>query len=1024
MGTIVSLIIGVILVSGFALFAFYRSRSVLRYAKGIERRLKMVPMLIHLPPLSEDTEIGSRDVRDVIEEKISQAESLYNVLSSTGKKGFWSKFYGQRHIAFEIVATKGEVNYYVVVPVVLQQVVQQAILSAYPTARLEEVAEHNLFNPVGKLSATVGGEMHLKKDFAYPIATFRESRRDVMQTILNAFNALADEDGAAIQILIRPANENWQKSAQSVAAQKKKKKGEKGGVGALTSSREIFSALWKPPEVQDTKPEDKQLSNMEQAMVDAIEQKTRSVGYESMIRLIVSSNVNDRAQSLLNNLVAAFALFDSPSSNGFSFTPAKDMRSFATAFIFRFFPPELNKDVLNTTELATIFHFPDQRFTPTAQLQRQESKEVDGPRNLPQAGLLLGHNQFRGVKKEVRLSEEDRRRHTYIVGQTGTGKSQLLENLALQDMISGNGFAFIDPHGDAVENLLTMVPKERTEDVIYFNPGDMEYPLGLNLFEFETPEQKDFLIQEAINMLYKLYDPQRQGIIGPRYEHLFRNAALTIMSDPGGGSFVDIPKLFNDRAYVNQKLKHVTDPSVIDFWQREMPDSQRSTEFGEVKSWFVSKFGAFLSNTMMRNIIGQTKSAFNLRDIMDDRKILLVNLSKGRTGELNSKLLGMIFVMKFQAAAMSRASLAEAQRADFCLYVDEFQNFSTESFATILAESRKYHLNLIVANQYIGQLTEDVRDAVFGNVGTIVSFRSGATDAEFLAKQFMPIFDMADLIKLPNFHTVVRLMIGGVPSQPFSLKTLPRLGVMNQQLAAALKQLSAAKFGKPRLEVEKSILKRLETPKQALGASTTTSRPSSPLSRPSTYTPPAANRSFLDEWLAKRQANQPTSRSPAANNSHSFLGTNAGDTTPSPSMPSSTEETVAETQQSKPSVYQHHTRLEPLTGNATGGNASDQDNRAIDNLQSATPSALESHATLAPQPDLVSIDNVADILKHKLNAQMTEPKPQPSNQDKLVQKVPRAQLPQQPSPESLHPGEIYIDETGRVYQAKTDKEEG
>ena len=272
--------------------------------------------------------------------------------------------------------------------------------------------------------------------------------------------------------------------------------------------------------------------------------KPATPGYEVLIRVIASSNVSQRAQTLLNNIVATFALFDAPGRNGFKYTPAKDIESFVTAYIFRFFPQENNKNILNSVELATIFHFPDQRNIPTSQLGRQESKQVDGPRNIPDDGLLLGYNIFRSVKKPIRLALTDRQRHMYVVGQTGTGKSTFLENLALQDMLNGDGFAFVDPHGDTAEKLLSMVPRERTEDVIYFSPADMDYPMGLNLFEFHSPEQKDFLIQEAINMLYKLYDPQHQGIMGPRYEHLFRNAALTVMADPEGGTFIDIPKLF------------------------------------------------------------------------------------------------------------------------------------------------------------------------------------------------------------------------------------------------------------------------------------------------------------------------------------------------------------------------------------------------------------------------------------------------------------------------------------------------
>ena len=498
-----------------------------------------------------------------------------------------------------------------------------------------------------------------------------------------------------------------------------------------------------------------------------------------VLELLASSNIAQKSQSILNNVVASFAIYDAPGKNGFKYTPAQDIENFVTSYIFRFFPPVSHIAIYyHQQSWRQSFHFPQQTDIPTSQVTRQDSKQVDGPRNMPDKGLVVGYNIFRGTKKAIRLDDMDRHRHMYVVGQTGVGKSVFLENLALQDMINGDGFAFIDPHGDTAEKLLSMVPRERAEDVIYFCPADTDYPMGLNIFEAESDDQKDFVIQEVINVLYKLYDPQRQGIIGPRYEHLFRNAALTIMAGPDGGSFIDIPKLFRDKDYVAQKLKYVTDQNVLEFWQKEMPQSQRSNDFGEVVSWFVSKFGAFLSNSMMRNIIGQINSSFDLRDIMDNKKILLVNLSKGRTGDLNSKLLGMIFVMKFQSAAMSRANIPESQRVDFCLYVDEFQNFSTESFATIMSEARKYHLNLIVANQFTTQLTEEIRDAVFGNMGTIIAFRIGQNDVESLSKYFQPLFDGDDLLRVPNYNTIVRTLISGVPTQPFSMATCLRLEIL------------------------------------------------------------------------------------------------------------------------------------------------------------------------------------------------------------------------------------------------------
>jgi hypothetical protein len=919
---------------------FMQARARMREQKNFERGLKTVPLLIHLPPSSEDTEAAGRDVRDLIDENISKAQIIYNIIASTVQKGFKTRIYGQRHFGFEIVAAKGFVHFYAAVPLAIIELVKQAIVSAYPAARLEEVSDHNIFSPAGKASGTVGGELVLKEGYAYPIATYQDLKRDAMQALLNSLSTLGKGDGAGIQILMRPADPSWRKDASALAS--KKRKGDdskKGGEKLLGLTREVAVAFVKPPEAKKGESEASKkpdLSSLEQATLDAIDDKTRHPGYEVLIRVVASSDLSQRAQALLANMVAAFSLFDAPGKNGFKFVPAKNIEDFVTSYILRMFPQKKKSNILNSVELATIFHFPDQRSIPTSQLERQESKQVDGPRNVPERGLLLGYNVFRGVKKPIRLSLADRQRHMYVVGQTGTGKSTFLEDLAYQDMVSGEGFAFVDPHGDTAERLLAMVPRERTEDVIYFCPADMDYPMGLNLFEYQTPDQKDFLIQEVLNMLYKLYDPQHQGIMGPRYEHLFRNAALTVMADPNGGTFVDIPKLFRDPQYVKQKLQYVTDQNVIEFWQKEMPQSQRSNEFGEVVSWFVSKFGAFLSNEMMRNIIGQTKSAFDLRDIMDNKKILLVNLSKGRTGQLNTQLLGMIFVMKFQAAAMSRANIRdESKRVDFCLYVDEFQNFSTDSFATILSEARKYHLNLIVANQFTTQLTEEIRDAVFGNVGTIVSFRVGQDeDAEALAKRYRPAFDTSDLLRIPNYNTVVRTLIGGVPTQPFSMATLPPLGQPSEQLATALKQLSAAKHGRPKAIVEKEIFERLatKTPPPAAGAYGAFGAPSSssPFGQPGSFgatqpmpqqsKPPSAPGSFLDEWMTKRTGPlamrpSPWSKSPTSAASPTQAGESVGTTTATPASPQLNRPEPPKTDPGNVSGGQEHTIYIDRDGN-------------------------------------------------------------------------------------------------------------
>ena len=845
---IVSFIVIVIIAAGITV-AFLQYRNMLREAKNYERGLKMVPLLIHLPPTSEDVNGSNRDERDLTEEVLSQAQVMYNIISSTATKGFKSKVYGQRHMSFEIVARGGLVHYYAVVPLVLVDVIRQAVAAAYPSARLEEVTDANIFSKVGKMSGTIGGEFTLKKSFVYPISTYQESKRDASRALLNALSSASREDGIGVQFLLRPAYDGWSKASESHIDGMKKNKGKKKGLAGV-APLDIMEALWKPPEGGDKdeakNPEDKQLTSLEQAEVDAISEKTRYPAYEVLIRVVISSNTAARSQVLLKNIIAAFSLFDSPRNNGFKFSLTRNVEEMTTAYIMRFFPQEARSNILNSVEMATLFHLPGSSAIPTSQVKRQMSKQVDGPTDILDEGLLIGYNEFRGVKKPIRIGTKDRRRHVYIIGQTGVGKSVLQENMAYQDMMDGRGFAFIDPHGDLVESLLGKVPKERVEDIIYFNPSDMANPIGLNMFEFDTPDQKDFLVQEAINMLYGLYDPGHTGIVGPRLEHIFRNCALLLMADPEGGTFIDVPKCLIDPEFVKSKLKYVKDQQVIDFWTKEFPASQRSNEAGEVVSWVVAKFGPFISNDAMRNIIGQIKSGFNLREIMDNNKILLVNLSKGKMGELNSKLLGIIFVMKFQAAAMSRADIPEDQRVDFSLYVDEFQNFATDSFESILSEARKYKLSLIMGNQFMTQLTDKIREAIIGNVGTVISGRIGVTDAELMVKKFQPTFDVDDLAKLPNFQSITSVMINNVPSAPFSMNWIPPMGQANNQLRDALVRLSAAKYGKPRAVVEKEIFDRLRSsqvpkPNSMQGISSAGQKPS------------AGGSSFLDEWLAKRQ---------------------------------------------------------------------------------------------------------------------------------------------------------------------------
>ncbi len=823
--------------------------SKLRKSKRYERGLKMVSLLIHLPPTTDDIDGGGRDKRDVTLEAISKAQVMYSILVSTTTKGFKTKLYGQRHFSMEIIAKDGFIRYYAIVPAVLKETVKQSIQSAYPTARIEEKREENIFAPRGTIETIAGAELTLSKPYYLPIATYEDSKRDASMALLNALSSVKQDEGAAVQILFRPADKNWSEaSKQQIDNITKGKKTKTVGAGVGQIALDVLRAPFEVPGEHEKTTVTSDISAIKQDEITAITNKMRFPAFETLIRIVACSDNKMRSDAILGGIISAFSQFNSPEFNGFKVNMFKDLGRLAVDYTFRFFPLKARTNILNSVELASIFHLPEQSAIPSSSVERQLTKQVDGPARLVTEGIFLGTNEFRGNKKPIYLSDDDRRRHMYVIGQTGMGKSVFLENIAFQDMCDGRGFAFIDPHGDAVEALLKRVPEERIDDVIYFDPADIEHPVGMNMFEFASEDQKDFIVQEGISMLQSLFDPNNQGFFGPRGQHMFRNAALLLMSDPKGATFIDIPQCFTDPEFVKSKLKYVTDKAVYDYWTKEFPASQKSNDAGEVITWFASKWGPFLSNTIMRNTLGQVKSGFNIREIMDNKKIFLVNLSKGRLGDINANLLGMIFVMKFQQAAMSRQDIPEHERKDFCLYVDEFQNFATDSFESILSEARKYRLNLIVANQFMTQLTDKIREALLGNVGTIICGRVGVTDADLMVKAFTPTFTAEDLTKTPNHAAIAKVMMYGMPSAPFTMNLPAPMGEPNDRLMESLKVYSATKYAKTRAEVEKEIESRwnvtntssqpqAEAPSVGpVGASTSASDPQS---------------GFLDGWLNK-----------------------------------------------------------------------------------------------------------------------------------------------------------------------------
>ena len=839
--------------------------SKIRKSKRYERGLKMVPLHIDLPPTTDDIEAGGRDKRDIALEAISKSQVMYSILASTLTKGFKTRLYGQRHFSFEIIAKDGFIHYYAIVPSVLTETVRQAIQSAYPTARIEERREENIFAPRGVVSNISGAELTLDKEYYLPLSTYEDSKRDASMAILNALGSVKQDEGASVQILFRPAQKNWSEKAKQYIEnlQKGKKTTKTVGAGIGQFAMDVIRAPWEVPSEHEKHEETNQITNVKQDEITAIANKMRYPAFETLIRLVASSDSKARSDAILGGLISGFAQFNSPEYNSFKVNMFKDPEKLAIDYTFRFFPMKIKSNILNSIELASIYHLPEQDAIPSSSVERQLTKQVDGPAKLMTEGLFLGTNEFRGVKKPIYLGDNDRRRHMYVIGQTGMGKSVFLENLAFQDMCDGRGFAFIDPHGDAVEAILKRVPEERIDDVIYFDPADIEHPVGMNMFEFTSEDQKDFIVQEGISMLQSLFDPQNQGFFGPRGQHMFRNAALLLMADPKGATFIDIPQCFTDPEFVKSKLQYVTDKAVYDYWTKEFPASQKSSDAGEVITWFASKWGPFLSNTIMRNTLGQIKSGFNIREIMDNKKIFLVNLSKGRLGDINANLLGMIFVMKFQQAAMSRQDIPEKERQDFCLYVDEFQNFATDSFESILSEARKYRLNLIVANQFMTQLTDKIREALLGNVGTIICGRIGVTDADLMVKAFTPTFTAEDLTKTPNHAAIAKVMMFDMPSAPFTLNLPAPMGEPNDKLLDTLRLYSATKYAKTRSEVEKEIENRWNSaaaktpqePQEAQSEATKTPQPQA--ETPSVGSVEALEGAsddedgFLDGWLDK-----------------------------------------------------------------------------------------------------------------------------------------------------------------------------
>ena len=715
------------------------------------------------------------------EAKIDVAEQLFASLYSIKKGGWKQKFSVQPAISFEIVARQEDIRFYVWTPTKLRDLLEKQINGAYPDAEITEVDEYNIFDTDGKVAYK---SFQLGKSNFYPLKTFKDLATDPMLGITSALAKMGPEDAAVVQIIISPAESDWQKEGGKFVSDTKKQESDAEKAKFSTSGKTL----------------------------EAVESKIAKPGFETSIRIIAVSRDEETAKSTVTNLGGAFAQFASD-LNSLKSRKIHRKASFMEDFLYRY-QPMFNifgnhKSILNSEELATIYHFPNKQVT-TPHIYWLNAKTAPAPSQIPTEGLYMGVSAYRGVKRPVYISNEDRMRHIYVIGKTGTGKSEFLKDLILQDIKEGKGICFMDPHGDAVEDILKLIPPERAEDVIYFNPSDTERPLGMNLLEAKTEDEKHFAATSVINLMYKLFDPYKTGIVGPRFEHGVRNAMLTVMSEPGN-TFVEVMRAMTDASYVQRLLPKVTDPIVRRYWTDQIAQTSDFHK-SEVLDYTVSKFGRFVTNKLIRNIIGQSQSSFDIRRVMDEGKILLINLAKGTLGDENSNFLGLLLVPRVLMAAMSRSNVPMEERRDFYFYVDEFQNFATPDFATILSEARKYRLGLTVANQFIGQVEEEVKNAVFGNVGTIVSFRVGVTDANYLQHEFTPTFGEDDLLNVERYHAYVKTIVNNEPVPPFSMDTTKDLtkikSMENPRIAEIIKEMSRLKYGKDEKLVEAEITRR------------------------------------------------------------------------------------------------------------------------------------------------------------------------------------------------------------------------
>jgi hypothetical protein len=761
------------------------------------RALKMTLFEVSLPETKTDS-----NKQKTLKELVSKMEQFYSGMLSMDDKD-------SGYFSFELANSvhSDEFIFYFSVPDKKKDLFEKQLMSVFPEARVfEKKDDYNVFNEEGESLVSI---VELEKKPALPIKSYEQYDYDPLNIILNSFSKIGKEDeGACIQIIVRPAGEYYNKAYKRVLTEVEK------GKKLKEAWEKVESSVWNEikkigKELSSNGKKDEKEKTVDQDIVENIKNKLSSPIAKVNIKIITSAKTVERSASIMSEIESSFNQFENTTGNKFKFNrlSGKDLIKAYRDFSFRIFD-EKKILPLNLKELTTIIHLPESEIKSDAQLKQTKAVSAPAPLDMPTEGIILGTNIHRNVSTEIRMTKEDRLRHFYVIGQTGTGKTTMLKNMIRQDILNGEGVCMIDPHGSDIQDVLSYVPKERYEDVIYFDPGHTERPMGLNMLEYDPrfPEQKTFVVNEMMSIFNKLFDMKTAG--GPMFEQYFRNSVMLVLEDPESGcTLLDVSRVLANKSFREMKLQKCNNPIVVQFWREVAEKAGGEASLANIVPYITSKFDVFLSNEIMRPIIAQERSSFNFREIMDNKKILLVNLAKGRLGDINSNLIGLIVVGKLLMAALSRVDSFGQDLPPFYLYIDEFQNVTTDSISTILSEARKYKLSLTIAHQFIAQLEDKIKDSVFGNVGSMAVFRISSDDSEYLEKQFSPVFTAKDLMNIENYNAYVKMLSKGSPVKPFSVKiSLPPRA--DKILLDKIKELSHLKFGRDRAEVEEEIMKK------------------------------------------------------------------------------------------------------------------------------------------------------------------------------------------------------------------------